>query len=436
VADPHAAQAPQAAELSSAAYLRLVALGAVVGIPAALLAAVFLAVVHEGEHLLWHTLPHHLGYSSPPWFLILGLPVAGAALVIAARRLLPGDGGHPPLDGIGGGVTPIAYAPGVALAAIGTLCFGAVLGPEAPLIALGAVAGLVVATVARRPAGQGAVLAAAGSFSAISSLFGGPIVGGMMMVEGGVAMGEKLIPTLLPGFAAAAIGYVLFVGLGDWGGIQQPGLVEPGLPDYHGTSVRDQLIGLAVGVLAALLIGAVKRASARLAQEGPPRIGLAPLLLAGGLATGFVALVAQWLGADSQDVLFSGQSSVPALVATGTTGIVLVLLAGKALGYAIAMGSGFRGGPVFPAIFIGVAIATLPVVWWHASPTLAVAVGTAAGMAATSRLILTPIVFSALLVGRHGLDTEPAAVLAAVAAWLTVTALERRGATDSPEPAG
>ena len=49
-------------------------------------------------------------------------------------------------------------------------------------------------------------------------------------------------------------------------------------------------------------------------------------------------------------------------------------------------------------------------------------------MTATSRLILTPIVFAGLLVGRHGLDTVPAAVLAAVASWITVTAVERRGA--------
>jgi type IV secretory pathway VirB3-like protein len=61
------------------------------------------------------------------------------------------------------------------------------------------------------------VLATAGSFSAISALFGGPIVGGMMMVESGVAMGSALLPVLIPGFVAAAIGYVIFVGFGTWG---------------------------------------------------------------------------------------------------------------------------------------------------------------------------------------------------------------------------
>ena len=38
--------------------------------------------------------------------------------------------------------TALAAGPGVALAALGTLSFGLVLGPEAPLIALGSVVGV------------------------------------------------------------------------------------------------------------------------------------------------------------------------------------------------------------------------------------------------------------------------------------------------------
>jgi H+/Cl- antiporter ClcA len=110
--------------LSGSAYLRLVALGAVIGIPAAFLAALFLAVVHDLEHWLWDSLPKALGHSAPPWYLVLLLPPAGACVVLLARTLLPGDGGHPPLEGIVGGATPVSHAPGIALAAIGTLSFG------------------------------------------------------------------------------------------------------------------------------------------------------------------------------------------------------------------------------------------------------------------------------------------------------------------------
>ena len=84
------------------------------------------------------------------------------------------------------------------------------------------------------------------------------------------------------------------------------------------------------------------------------------------------------------------------------------------------------GSLAFGAVFLAVALASLPVVWFGVSPTLAVAVGVAAGMAAQSGLLYTPILFAALLVGTVGTDAIPAAVLAAVAAWSTKAALDRR----------
>jgi H+/Cl- antiporter ClcA len=406
-------------------YLRLVLLGAAVGIPAALAAALFLALVHYVQHWLWTDLPDALGETGPPWYLVLGLPVAGAAIVLAARTFLPGDGGHAPLEGLSPRPTPLAHGPGIVLAALGTLCFGAVLGPEAPVIALGALVALAVTLPARPAEKEGAILATAGSFAAISALFGGPIVGGVLMVEAGVGLGAALIPTLLPGFVAAAVGYLVFVGFGDWGGLDAPGLAVPDLALYEGTHLLDLLVALAVGVATALAIVSVNRLAARAAGDGSRRLGMAAFLLAGGLAVGLVALLADGLGGASQDVLFSGQSSIPTLVTEDSTTVVLVLLAAKALAYAVSLACGFRGGPIFPAVFLGVGLATLPVVWFDVSPTLAVAAGAAAGMAAQSRLILTSMLFAALLVGTQGLDAVPAAVLAAAAAWITSSALDR-----------
>jgi H+/Cl- antiporter ClcA len=412
-----------------------VGLGALLGIPAALVAALFLAAVHDLQHWLWTDLPSDLGHSSPPAYLVILLPGLGAAVCLAARKLLPGDGGHPPIEGISGTPFPIRAAAGIALAALGTLAFGAVLGPEAPLIALGGITGLVVVSPFRKvPEEARPVVSTAGSFSAISSLFGGPIVGGMMMVEGAIGLGSRLLPVLLPGFVAAAVGYVLFIGFGNWGGLGAESLAYPTLPPYHGTHLYDLLIAVVVGVVVAGVISAVRHGGERVMLEGPKRLGVPLLLIGGGLAVGLVAQTADWLGANSQDVLFSGQSGVPDLEGSATTKIVLILLVGKALGYAISLGCGFRGGPIFPAIFLGIAVATFPVVWFGTSTTVAVATGSAAGIAAGTRLLFTPVLFGALLVGTNGLDAVPAAVLAASAAWLTMKfiGLRRDARPESP----
>jgi H+/Cl- antiporter ClcA len=397
-----------------------------VGVPAALVAALFIAVVHKLEHLLWHDLPEHLHASGPPWYLVLGLPVAGACIVLVARRLLPGDGGHEPLAGISVEPTQVSYAPGIAVAAVGSLAFGAVLGPEAPLIALGSAVGMSVVPLARLDAQEGRVLSLAGSFSAISALFGGPLVSGMLLLEAGVGLGASLIPLLVPGLVAASIGYLIFVGLGNWGGLNSTALSVPGLPAYHGVHLRDLVIAVGAGIVMALLVQVVSRLARGIAGPGRARVGLAAVLLGGALAVGALALLADGLGASSQDVLFSGQASIPSLVTEDSAKIVLVLLAAKALAFAICLGCGFRGGLVFPAIFLGIGFATLGVIAFDVSPTLAVAVGTAAGTAAMTRLLFAPVLFAGLLVGTAGLDAIPAAVLAAVAAWLTIAAIHER----------
>ena len=398
-------------------------LGAAIGVPAALVAALFLALVHDLQHWLWHDLPDALGHTSAPWYLVVGIPVAGAAIVVVARLLLPGDGGHSPIEGLSLAPTPPAVAPGVALAALGTLPFGAVLGPEAPVIALGSVVGVAAARFS--PAGERAtrVLASAGGFAAISALFGGPLVAGMLLVEGGIGMGAMLLPVLLPGLVAAGIGYLVFVGFGSWGGLEAPGLVVSDLPLYDGVHLFDLVVAVVIGVVGALIVFVARRGGERVDGAGG-KLGLPALLLGGGLAVGLLAELGGQLGADPMDILFSGQASLNAVTSADSTKIVLILLVGKLLAYAVSLGCGFRGGPVFPAIFLGVALASLTVVVFDVSPTLAIAVGTAAGAAAQTRLLITPVLLASVLVGSQGVDAVPAAVLASAAAWLTMAAIE------------
>jgi H+/Cl- antiporter ClcA len=325
--------------------------------------------------------------------------------------------------------TPVSHIPGVVLAALATLGFGAVLGPEAPVLAIGTSVGVAITMFVKVVPQGKAVVSIAGGFSGLSALFDGPIVAGMFLVESSEGLGAALPPLLVPGLVSAAIGYTIFIGLGHWGGLNAPGLAVPNLPNYSGTHLDGLVIALVVGVVAALLLTYIHKVGELVEGTGLKRLGMPLLLLAGGLLVGLLAEFAELLGANSQNVLFSGQSSIPSIVAATSTKIVLVTLVAKALAYGVSLGCGFRGGPIFPAIFLGVALASFCVVWFNTSPTLAIAVGAAAGMAAQTRLLVTPPLLAILLVGKAGLDTIPAAVLTTVAAWLTLMALDARAKT-------
>src|SRR3954470_10345853 len=132
-----AAPPPDPAQLlRSKAYVKLLVLAGLVGAPISAAAYFFLKLVDALQQLTFDDLPKDvLGFdSTPAWWPLPVLALAGVVVVPAIQKL-PGSGGHSPADGFhAGGVTPPSHLPGVLLAAIATLSFGVVLGPEAPLI--------------------------------------------------------------------------------------------------------------------------------------------------------------------------------------------------------------------------------------------------------------------------------------------------------------
>ena len=134
------------------------------------------------------------------WWPLPLLALSGL-LVALAIRYLPGTGGHSPADGFkSSGPVPPIELPGIVIAAFATLSLGAVLGPEAPLIAIGSGLGVLAVHLIKRdaPAQASMVIGAAGSFAAISTLLGSPIVGAFLMMEvsglGGALAGSRAGP--------------------------------------------------------------------------------------------------------------------------------------------------------------------------------------------------------------------------------------------------
>lgn len=424
-----------AALLRSRSYLGLLALAAVLGVPVSAAAYGFLALVSYLQKELFTRLPHGLGFASEPAWWPLPVLLAGATATALVIRFLPGQGGPSPAGGFAMHAPPVPTAlPGVLLAALATLCFGLVLGPEMPLIAMGGGLGVIAVRLARRPVPDQAraVVASAGSFAAISTLLGSPIVGAFLLMEASGLGGSMLSLVLVPGLLAAGIGSLMFIGLDSLTGLGTFSLAIPGVPGFTRPNVAEFGWAIAIGVAAALA-GTGVHWLGRLIQRHARRHVLA-VLPAAGLAVAALAIAyAQGTGKPSSDVLFSGQAALGPLVdhaASYSAAALVALLACKGLGYAISLGS-FRGGPVFPAIFLGaaggIALSHLP--------GLPLVAGLAMGMGAMSAVMLTlpltSVLLATLLLASDGLAVMPLVIVAVVVAYV-VSARIAPGAGEAP----
>jgi hypothetical protein len=102
-------------------------------------------------------------------------------------------------------------------------------------------------------------------------------------------------------------------------------------------------------------------------------------LVLGGAAVGLLAVLFHEIASRPAElVLFSGQSSLGAVTAETTAGVLVALVVAKGLAYAISLAVGFRGGPIFPAVAIGVMVGVIASL---ALPDFALAPGVVAGLA-------------------------------------------------------
>jgi H+/Cl- antiporter ClcA len=307
------------------------------------------------------------------------------------------------------------------MAALFGLALGAVIGPEAPLIALGGGLAVAVIRTVRRDAPEQStrVIGAAGSFAAISTLFGSPLSAAFLLMEASGLGGPVLGLVLVPGLLAAGIGALVFVGFDAWTGHGTVSLVIPNLPPIGHPDGSEFGWAIAIGVLATVVGAAIRWLALFLKPHVEARIVLlAPVvgLTVGGLA----AIFAEWTGKPSSDVLFSGQSALPTLVtnsATYSIGALLLLVACKGLAYTASM-SGFRGGPTFPAMFVGaaggIAMSHLP-----GLPEVAgAAMGVGAMTCVMLGLPLTSVLITAIFFGSAGVSTMPLVIVAVVVAYV------------------
>ena len=419
--------------MRSRQYRGLLVAAGLVGVVVSLVCWVYLELVHYLQSGVYVDLPQHLGLSPvPDWWPFPWLLLAGLLIAVAVTRL-PGSGGHEPSAGLATstGTRPVDL-PGIALASMATLGLGLVLGPEAPLLALGSGVAVFLVGLTRRdvPAQAGVVLAAAGCFAALATIFGSPVIGAVIIIEASGIGGATLPVVLLPGLIAAGIGSLCFVGIGWVTGLSTNEYALPPihLPAYSTPRLTDflwtVLLAIVAAVLAFVIVELGKRTSSVVHQRALVLYPAAALLV-GVIAVAFHVITDQ----PADTILFSGEEAMSKVadqagtLSVATLGWLLVL---KGLAWALSLGAA-RGGPTFPGMFLGLVGGLMASHLPGLDETPAVAVLIGAAVVCVLRLPLSAVIL-ALALTQGGGGVAPLIIVSVATAYIATLVLDDRQA--------
>jgi H+/Cl- antiporter ClcA len=411
--------------LRSRGYVGLLILGAVVGAPVAVVAYYFLKLVALGQDYLFTDLPQDLGFAGAPGWWPIPMVAVGGLLVGVGLRYLPGSGGHNPAEGFKAGGDPVAARdlPGIAWAALATLVFGAVLGPEAPLLLIGSGLAVLIVRLIKRDAPKQAVvlIGAAGGFAAIATLLISPLAGAFLILEAAGVGGAMTSVVLAPGLLAAGIGALIFVGLDNLTGFGTFSLAVPHVPTLGTPTIAEFGWAVVIGLAAAVVGTAIRRLAFQI-QRLMSRHTMLLTVVAGLVVGGLAALFAEVTTKGPEQVLFSGQNALPPLIeqaGTWSVGELLLLLVCKSLAYGVSL-SALRGGPTFPGMFIGAAggIALSHLAGLPLTAGLGMGLG-AMTVVMLGGLPLTAVLLTLLFLQSEATNLVSLVVVAVVVAWVT-----------------
>jgi hypothetical protein len=229
---------------------------------------------------------------------------------------------------------------------------------------------------------------------------------------------------LVPGLLAAGLGSLIFLGLDSVSGLGALTLTVPNLPPFDHLTVAMFGWAIAFGLVAPFLgrgITLLALAIRSRVEGRTPWLVAALGLVIAGIAIGF----GEATGKPVSYVLFSGQDTIGPLIAGATgwsVGALVLLVLGKGLAYSISLSS-FRGGPVFPALFIGAAIGIAASDLPGLSLIPAVAMGIGAMTTVMLKLPFTATLLATLLLGADGVQAMPVGIVAIVVAYVVTARL-------------
>ncbi|QCK76658.1 ion channel protein [Raoultella ornithinolytica] len=318
----------------------------IIGIASSLVLIVTMKIAAILQHVIWSSVPLSLGIeaSGQVWTIAV-LTLTGIAVGLVVR-FSPGHAGpDPATESLIGAPISTGALPGLVAALVLGLAGGVSLGPEHPIMVMNIALAVAIGSrlFPRVSSLDWTILAASGT---IGALFGTPVAAALIFSQtlnssNDVPLWDRLFAPLLAAAAGALTTDLFF----------HPhfSLPIPVYPQMHFVDIISgaivTLIAIAVGMVAVWCLPRLHALMNRL-KNPVLTLGL------GGLLLGILG------AAGGHITLFKGLEEMQqiALSQTLTDGDFLLIALVKLAALVIAAASGFRGGRIFPAVFVGVAL--------------------------------------------------------------------------------
>ena len=317
-----------------------------IGIASSLVLIVAMKIAAILQSILWSDLPAHVGIAadSPLWIIAI-LTLTGIAVGLVVR-FSPGHGGpDPATESLIGAPIATNALPGLLAALILGLAGGVSLGPEHPIMVVNIALAVALGSrlFPRVSSLDWTILAASGT---IGALFGTPVAAALIFSQtlnssSDVPLWDRLFAPLLAAAAGALTTGIFF----------HPNFTLP-IPHYPHLHIVDiisgaivTLIAIAVGMVA---VWCLPRLHALIHRLKNPVL----MLGIGGFLLGILGVIGGHI------TLFKGLDEMQQLASSQTLGAgdFLLIAVVKLAALVLASACGFRGGRIFPAVFVGVSL--------------------------------------------------------------------------------
>lgn len=317
-----------------------------IGIASSLILIVVMKIASVLQNLLWQRLPGTLGIAqdSPLWIIGV-LTLTGIAVGLAIRFSQGHAGPDPACEPLIGAPVPPSALPGLIVALILGLAGGVSLGPEHPIMTVNIALAVAIGArlLPRVNRMEWTILASAGT---IGALFGTPVAAALIFSQtlngsSEVPLWDRLFAPLMAAAAGALTAGLFF----------HPHFSLP-IAHYGQMEMTDILSGAIVAAIAIaagmVAVWCLPRLHAMMHQMKNPVL----VLGIGGFILGILGVIGGPVS------LFKGLDEMQQMVANQafSTSDYFLLAVIKLAALVVAAASGFRGGRIFPAVFVGVAL--------------------------------------------------------------------------------